>query len=147
MKLTQTFSLLMVKAKKKEVAFHVREIDVDQAGELLDEFGVESYIGTRGFANILSEMLDMDIPHHWARVTLYPGEQGIVAIYDGQTKLTPDHYELPEEAEVRFFHYQLRDQITAVLPMPEMNNVALEAGEVEEVEDGDELTTIASRHD
>ena len=137
MKLTPTFSLLMVDASK-EIAFHVLEISVDRAAELLDQFGVESHIGTRGLANILSNMLDMDIDHHFRRVSLFPGEQGVTAIYDGTTKLTPKHHTLPEGSELRFFHFQVTDRVVNMLPVPQMNHMSLEEKDLE---------TIGNRHD
>lgn len=100
MKLFNAFSIQMV-ANLDEAKVSFKKISVEQAKNLLNT-GVESYIGHADTANVVSSILDMEVPAQRRFGTLVPGETAVVAQVIGG-RLPEGATTLPEGMSLQFF--------------------------------------------
>ena len=100
MKLFNAFSLQMV-ATLDEASVSFKKISVEQAKSLLAG-EVDSYIGHADTADVVSSILDMDVPAQRRFGTLVPGETAIVVQVIGG-RLPEGCTTLPEGMSLQFF--------------------------------------------
>lgn len=100
MKLFNAFSIQMV-AALDEASVSFKKISVEQAKSLLAG-EVDSYIGHADTANVVSSILDMDVPAQRRFGTLVPGETAIMAQVIGG-RLPEGCTTLPEGMSLQFF--------------------------------------------
>lgn len=100
MYLCNAFSLGMVESSWKGPV-HIYPIDVKQALRLLDD-GFNSCIGHANTAEILTNLLKVEVAFNRVSVSLKAGDEAIVAQYDGP-RLPEGATSLPEGASFRWF--------------------------------------------
>lgn len=83
------------------VMLSIIKIGTQQARQELLQ-GFESFIGHADLANILSQMLGMEVPVHRGQYQFEPGDVIIVAQYVGP-RLPEGATQLPDGAEIQFF--------------------------------------------
>lgn len=83
------------------VMLSVIKIGTEQAKQELLQ-GFDSFIGHPDLANILSQMLGMEVPVHRGQYQFEPGDVMIIAQYVGP-RLPEGATQLPEGAEIQFF--------------------------------------------
>tara|TARA_Y100000310_G_C20435665_1_gene693606 strand:+ start:391 stop:804 length:414 start_codon:yes stop_codon:yes gene_type:complete len=103
MKLLNSFSPVMLPDVWNGEHVYFCRIAFEMAKQLLVKYGVESYIKYQGLANILTNEFEQDIDCNPARVQLRPGEQVLVALYYGITRLEDNDIELPADGHLVFF--------------------------------------------
>ena len=100
MKLFNAFSLQMV-ATLDEAKVSFKKISVEQTKNLLAD-GAASYIGHTDTANVISGLLEMEIPACRHFGTLVPGETALIAQVIGG-RLPESCTTLPEGMSIQFF--------------------------------------------
>jgi len=139
MKLTHAISPSMFVGTDKGVRLDIVGVSRDRVIELLDMHGLDSRVGHRGLAQVLTNELEMSVHCTRRRLGLAEGEQFIMAHYQGPP-LEEDDAELPEDAVLRFYHIQVV-QIRTIFAtnMPPMGDASLE--------EQDQFDLAGERHD
>jgi len=81
-----------------------REVSIDEVKNI----SLESAIGHADTANLLSKILERDIPTNRVSVTLNSGDNAIVAQYIGP-RLPEGATQLPSGATIKFYHVKMVD--------------------------------------
>ena len=110
MKLLTSFSLNMLNGE--EHCFTHRRISFESARNLLLRYGVESCVGSPGLANILSQMLNLDILPVTKHIQIMPGEQIVVAHYLGYPP-APSAINLPIGSKIIWRTIRVTNEVTA----------------------------------
>jgi hypothetical protein len=81
-----------------------REVSIDE----VSAYPIESAIGHADTANVISGILERDIPTNRISVTLNPGDSAIVAQYIGP-RLPEGATQLPSGATIKFYYLEMVD--------------------------------------
>jgi hypothetical protein len=101
MKLIHSFSPEFLTNVRASELVYFRLISITVVKKLLIA-GVEPIIGYRGLANVLTQVLGIEIEHSPGRPILNPGEQVVVAHYRG-SRLNDRATVLPDGSRLRFY--------------------------------------------
>ena len=101
MKIFNSLSIQMV-ATGSEFSWHGRKVSVEEASKLVQEEGIESYIGHEDTARVLSGLLQVECPFRRAFGTISSGEKVLVAQLSGG-RLPEGVTTLPTGFEIQFW--------------------------------------------
>ena len=103
-KLFNAFSFQMASSPKGRIYFE--EVSVKEARKLLAD-GVDSYIGHKDTANVVSNVLGIEVPAQRRYGKILPGETVLIAQYIG-SRLPEGATELPEGGKIVFLKVTIK---------------------------------------